>query len=352
MHKAWKRLNDDFQLSIITMVGVCSVAGIAPYALYRLYDGNWLVSVVDTSLVLNTLAAVVYAWRTGDTLRPGQYLALLYSIGTVVIVTKLGINGLFWVYVLILFNFFVVPPLQSVIATVSVLAILCAYGLAKPGVLFESDFQMTSFLVTSLLASLFAFAFAYRGREQRLRLSELATIDPLTGAGNRRTMDSELEIAFNEHSRYGVGYGLLILDLDHFKLVNDRYGHRAGDEVLIDFVDIVRAACRQSDRLFRLGGEEFVLLVPQVDEHGLSRLANNVLADIRRRLNGPGGPVTVSIGGAVLSEHSAIEDWLHEADERLYQAKAQGRDQAIISDEGANLSRQVSNSSSEAAVQD
>ncbi|UAW99874.1 GGDEF domain-containing protein [Halopseudomonas nanhaiensis] len=351
MHNAWKRLSDDFQLSIITMVGVCSVAGIAPYAVYRLYDGNWLVSLVDTSLVLNTLAAVIYAWRTGDTIRPGQYLALLYCIGTIVIVTKLGMNGLFWVYVLILFNFFVVPPLQSVIATVSVLGILCAYGVAKPGALFDSAFQLTSFLVTSLLCSLFAFAFAYRGREQRQKLSELATIDPLTGASNRRTMDSELEIAFNEHKRYGVGYGLLILDLDHFKLVNDRYGHRAGDEVLVDFVDVVRAACRQSDRLFRLGGEEFVLLVPQVDERGLSRLANNVLADIRRRLNGPGGPVTVSIGGALLSGHSTIEDWLHEADERLYRAKALGRDQAIIFDQGSNSSTSLSNPS-EAAVQD
>ena len=352
MHNAWKRLSNDFQLSIITMVGVCSVAGIAPYAVYRLLDGNWLVSVIDSFLVLNTLFAIAYAWRTGDTRRPGQYLALLYSVGAVLIVIKLGVNGLFWVYVLILFNFFVVPPLQSVVATLSVLAVLCAYGVARPGALFSTDFQMTSFLVTSLLSSLFAFVFAYRGREQRLRLSELATIDPLTGAGNRRTMDSELEIAFNEHKRYGVGYGLLMLDLDHFKLVNDRFGHRAGDAVLVDFVHTVRAACRQSDRLFRLGGEEFVLLVPQVDTNGLFRLANNILADIRRGLNSPGGAVTVSIGGALLADHSTIEAWLHEADQRLYQAKANGRDQAIVHDAGSNPPMQLSKAASEAAARD
>ncbi|SDS26397.1 diguanylate cyclase (GGDEF) domain-containing protein [Halopseudomonas xinjiangensis] len=351
MHNAWKRLNNDFQLSIITMVGICSVGGITPYAVYRLFESNWLVSLIDAFLVLNTVIAVLYAWRTGDTRRPGQYLALVYSIGTIVIVTKLGINGLFWVYVLILFNFFVVPPLQSVIATLSMLTVLCLYGLLNPGTLFADDFQMTSFMVTSLLASLFAFVFAYRGREQRQKLSELATIDPLTGVGNRRTMDTELEIAFNEHTRYQVGFGLLILDLDHFKLVNDRYGHRAGDEVLVDFVDIVRSACRQSDRLFRLGGEEFVLLVPQIDERGMVRLANNILADIRRLLSGPGGPVTVSIGGALLADHSGIETWLHEADERLYQAKKNGRDQAIIRSEGSNSSGLVSNSASDVAIQ-
>lgn len=349
MHNAWARLNNDFQLSIITLVGVCSLVGISPYAVYRLLDGNWLVSLVDTFLVLSTLLAVWYAWRTGDTRRPGQYLAVVYSFGVVVIVAKLGVNGLFWFYVLILFNFFVVPPLQSVIATIVALASLCVYGLIKPGEVFSDSFQLTSFLVTSLLASLFAFVFAYRGREQRVRLSELATVDPLTKVGNRRTMDEELQIAFQEHQRYRAAYGLLLLDLDHFKKVNDRYGHSAGDQVLVDFVQVVRSACRQSDRLFRLGGEEFVLLMSEVDQHTIAVAAQNILAAVRTSLQGPGGPVSVSIGGAVLQGHAAIESWLHEADECLYQAKNSGRDCARIGPTGANVLRPVSNEPSEAA---
>lgn len=348
MHNAWARLNNDFQLSIITLVGACSLVGISPYAVYRLFDGNWLVSLIDTFLVVSTLSAVSYAWRTGNTRRPGQYLALIYSVGVVVIVAKLGVNGLFWFYVLILFNFFVVPPLQSVIATLLALASLCAYGLLKPGEVFSDSFQLTSFLVTSLLASLFAFVFAYRGREQRNRLSELATVDPLTGVGNRRTMDEELQIAYDEHQRYRAEYGLLLLDLDHFKKVNDRYGHHAGDRVLIDFAQIVRAACRQSDRLFRLGGEEFVLLMAEVNEESIAIAAQNILAAVRISLEGPGGPVTVSIGGAVLGGHGTIESWLHEADECLYQAKNSGRDRAVIGATGANVLRPMSNELSEA----
>ncbi|AQZ95827.1 GGDEF domain-containing protein [Halopseudomonas phragmitis] len=330
MAKLWLRLKGDFQLSIITLVGLVALLGVTPYAIFRLIEGSWLVGIVDSLLVLCTLVAIAYAWRTGNTIRPGQFLATIYSIGAVLVSIKLGVNGLFWFYNLILFNFFVVPPRQSLVATLSALAVLCLYGLLNPGEVFESYYQMSSFLVTCLMASLFAFVFAYRGRRQREQLNTLATIDPLTGAGNRRTMEQELVIAMSARQRYAQAYGLLVLDLDNFKQINDRHGHKAGDQVLVDFVRIVKAVCRKSDRLFRLGGEEFVLLLPGIDAKGLFKAAEHLRARIAAELSSPGGGVTVSIGGALLTDQASWEVWLQQADENLYRAKREGRNRVCL----------------------
>lgn len=330
MYNIWMRLKDDFQLSIITLVGFCSLIGITPYAIYRLIEGSLLVGVVDSFIVCSTVLAVLHAWRTGNTLRPGQFLALVYSLGAFLVAVKLGVNGLFWFYPLILFNFFVVPPLQSAAATLCSLLAICVYGYLNPGVVFESHYQMTSFLVTCIIASFFASVFAYRGRRQRVQLVELATLDPLTRVGNRRAMDSELQIALGEHHRYGTRFGMLMLDLDLFKEVNDNHGHKAGDRVLVDFVRILKQTCRQSDRLFRMGGEEFVLLLPKLSQPGLEKAANHIRESVAEQLKGPGGPVTVSIGGCMLDHHPNVDAWMHEADLCLYQAKEEGRNRFVI----------------------
>lgn len=330
MHDIWMRLKDDFQLSIITLVGFCSLIGITPYAIFRLIEGSLVVGIVDSLMVCSTALAVIYAWKTGNTLRPGQFLAVVYSVGAFLVTIKLGVNGLFWFYTLILFNFFVVPPLQSATATVGSLAAICAYGYLYPGVVFESRYQLTSFFITCMIASFFAFVFAYRGRRQRVQLSELATLDPLTRVGNRRAMDAELKIALGEHRRYGTRFGMLVLDLDLFKEVNDNHGHKAGDRVLVDFVRILKQSCRESDRLFRMGGEEFVLLLPKLTHAGLEKTASHIRTNVAELLKGPGGQVTVSIGGCMLDQHPSVDAWMHEADLCLYQAKDSGRNRFVV----------------------
>ena len=330
MSGLWGRLRNDFQLSIVTLVGICSVFGVTPYAVYRLHQQNWIVGFTDTFLVLGTSFAVFYAWRTGNTVRPGQFLAVIYSLGGFLVTIKLGINGLFWLYCLVLFNFFVVPPVQSLAATLTTLVATCIYGWQQPGDIFDSHYQMMSFVVTYLLASLFAFVFAYRSRFQRRQLALLATLDPLTGIGNRRTMDDELDIAISDSQRYGMSFGLLVLDLDHFKSVNDQFGHSVGDQVLVDFVRVIKSACRASDRIFRLGGEEFVLLVPKVDRQALAGAATHIQRSVANQLRSPGWPVTVSIGGCVLEDQGSREAWLRDADVCLYQAKDAGRNCTVI----------------------
>ncbi|MBB1521126.1 GGDEF domain-containing protein [Aquipseudomonas guryensis] len=326
----FKRLRKDFQLSIITLMGLIGVLGITPYAIYRLTHGNYLVGIADSIIVLSTILAVLYAWRTGDTVKPGIYLASIFSVGATLIAIDLGVNGLFWIYPLILFNFFMVSPGKAIAATLLILGSLVGYALWVPGSVFESDYQMVSFLVTNVTAGIMTFIFAYRTRSQRDQLQVLAIRDPLTGARNRRAMDEEMKIAVSSKRRHGTSYGVLAMDLDHFKQINDRFGHQAGDLVLIDFVELIKHCSRKEDRLFRFGGEEFLLLLPDTQLEGLQAAANNLLLQVRNALQGPGGMVTVSIGGAILRADESQESWLQRADQCLYQAKSAGRDRYFI----------------------
>ena len=101
-----KRLKADFQLSIITLFGVCSLLLILPFAIYRVVSGNWLVASLDFLLVVGIACPVIYAWRTGNHVFAGRILVLIYSSGAILSAVLLGVVGLFWMYATILANFF------------------------------------------------------------------------------------------------------------------------------------------------------------------------------------------------------------------------------------------------------
>ena len=319
------RLRSDFHLTIITLFGGCAVFGILPFAIYRFISGNVIAGAVDAFLVLSISTAVVYAWRTGDTKRPGIFLSVVNTSGAMLVAAILGVPGLLWMYATLLANFFIVSRGLATILSAAALAILALHGKA-----FESRPQMVSFLATAALVSLFASIFAYRTETQRLQLELLATHDPLTGLHNRRAMEQELQIAIEVHKRDSMSFGLVMLDLDHFKRVNDQYGHNAGDRVLVAFADLIRQFTRKVDRIFRFGGEEFVLLLPSVEIAGLRAVTANLRRNIAAELRGPGGPVTISLGAAALNVNEDWHSWLKRADAALYRAKESGRDRAVV----------------------
>jgi two-component system, cell cycle response regulator len=172
-----------------------------------------------------------------------------------------------------------------------------------------------------------------RGRERALR--EVAVSDPLTGLSNRRALD-DLEL---DHTRRAV----LMIDVDHFKAVNDSYGHVVGDAVLREVARVLAATVRRDDTLVRYGGEEFVAVVALDDGvgevPGAMALANRIrmaVHDLDLTALGVGRPITVSIGAAVLDGRSGdVHRAIEEADGALYQAKAAGRDRSVVHGRGA-----------------
>jgi diguanylate cyclase (GGDEF)-like protein/PAS domain S-box-containing protein len=166
------------------------------------------------------------------------------------------------------------------------------------------------------------------------RLAHLADHDPLTGLANRRRFDADLARHVDECRRYGVRGALLLLDLDHFKQVNDRLGHAVGDELLTVVAGCLSERLRSSDVVARLGGDEFAVLLPHADRKATELVAQSLVDQIRERLTSLGelqGAVTVSVG-AVLVEEPGItaSELLSAADSAMYAAKAAGRNQYVV----------------------
>lgn len=177
-------------------------------------------------------------------------------------------------------------------------------------------------------------------KSQEDELRRLATTDPLTGAYNRRHFMDLATAEFERWRRYGSGFALILLDIDRFKKLNDRHGHDAGDRALIATVSAVLDTVRTVDLLARFGGEEFVLLMPEVDAAGAERAAERIrtaVAALTQTDAVTGDPIswTVSQGIALPSaEDETVDALLKRADTALYEAKESGRDRTVLSSAG------------------
>jgi diguanylate cyclase (GGDEF)-like protein/PAS domain S-box-containing protein len=167
------------------------------------------------------------------------------------------------------------------------------------------------------------------------RLVELAERDELTGLYNRRRFHEELERLLADAARRGTEVGLLAFDLDGFKPVNDSFGHQAGDEVLVGLAAAVGRIVRRNEMFFRVGGDEFALLVPASTASGLQELAHRLVeavAALHFRFGGSTVGVTASVGIARFPDNAAdAESLIAAADEALYLSKSKGRNRATVS---------------------
>lgn len=167
------------------------------------------------------------------------------------------------------------------------------------------------------------------------RLNELATRDELTGAFNRRVMVEYLERQVVYKARYGTPASLLMLDLDHFKHVNDTHGHLVGDQALQTLVRTVAAELREGDILARFGGEEFLVLLPMAPRDAASQLAERLRCAIAGVKFADGDtlvPLRASFGVAELAADEGVAGWLRRVDLALYEAKDAGRNRVVLAE--------------------
>lgn len=170
------------------------------------------------------------------------------------------------------------------------------------------------------------------GRYQR-KLEVMASTDKLTGAANRQVFEGYFQAALLEATMSQQPISVLLLDIDHFKKVNDNHGHSIGDLVLKTVSNMLRAKLAPQDILCRWGGEEFLMLVPQMDLSRAAELAEEfrrLIADRELKVNGAHIGITVSIGVAEHQAHESAEDLIKRADLALYQAKEAGRNQVVL----------------------
>lgn len=167
------------------------------------------------------------------------------------------------------------------------------------------------------------------------RLRRLSMTDPLTGLYNRRYILRSIEEEIARYRRYGVTFSVVMLDLDHFKRVNDLYGHSVGDAVLTRLAALFKDRLRETDIAGRMGGEEFLIVLPETNEGGAALATKNLLGVFcQESFVGEGGEtfhVTFSAGVACLRDSTeSLQDLFNRADRATYLAKSQGRNQVCV----------------------
>ncbi|MGB1027710.1 MAG: sensor domain-containing diguanylate cyclase, partial [Rhodospirillaceae bacterium] len=163
------------------------------------------------------------------------------------------------------------------------------------------------------------------------RVEELSTTDALTGLSNRLKLDHLLEVECQRMDRYGRPVSVIILDLDHFKSVNDTYGHLTGDQVLIEIAEVLQSNSRDTDHVGRWGGEEFVVICPETDGSGAQALAEKIRKRVEKTKFSVVGHKTASFGVAARLTKENPERMMGRADVALYAAKENGRNQVVLS---------------------
>lgn len=161
-------------------------------------------------------------------------------------------------------------------------------------------------------------------------LSRLALIDKLTDLANRHTFEYDIDFLIAGSGRNKSSLSMIMIDLDRFKLVNDTHGHLVGDMVLKRAAEIIKSSVRTSDRVYRWGGEEFLVVMPDMDHTNVGKLAEKMCLNFQNAVFDVVGTVTVSIGGAEYELNESIETWLKRVDLSLYKAKQSGRNRHEI----------------------
>lgn len=309
------------------VLSTAGALGILPFAVIRFMNGEWLMAAIDAIVVVGLVVLGTYVYKTRRVTFANYAISALCVGGALSTIYVSGPQQVFWVYPALMAVFYLLRPGEAVIAALLMIAAIIPVMLPL-----DDSLRTTTVMITIVVMSAFAYAFASITNRQRDKLLQLATRDPLTGVGNRRALENKLFDAVNIFKRSKAPVSMLLIDLDHFKRVNDRHGHAAGDQILRSITEIINLRIRITDSLYRIGGEEFVVILDGQDLHKAAHLAEQLRTLIEANELVPDSSVTISVGVAELKSGETGRDWTHRADEALYRAKRSGRNAMSIAD--------------------
>jgi diguanylate cyclase (GGDEF)-like protein len=306
---------------------------LAPVNTHHVLVGQWLPAVAGFTLLIVLLINFWQLTRGREALIPAVVMILL-TLAMIVLSAYYGqAYSLYWMYPLLV----ALPVLLSTRWAVW-LAILCGM-VATPLAFMQHDLGTAIVICLSMLHTWLISAWlVYVVTQQAQQLKDIALTDPLTGAYNRRYFQHQAHRAIDIFRRFDRPASLLLLDIDYFKEVNDRYGHTVGDAALRAVVALLQQRLRSVDTLCRFGGEEFVLLLNETDESYALQVAQELRQMIAQADILPQGAITVSIGVCQLALSQNLDQWLQCVDKALYRAKDAGRNRVVVGRSGVAAS--------------
>ncbi len=297
-------------------------------------------------MALGFLVLEVYLWRNPQSIRWVWQIALgliavyeifsLYYEAAYKLHQRDGITpAVLWFPMVYLMAFNLLSRKQALRFSLTYLALGLLAGaiglLSSPSLNVSSTNTALQFTLSNIAYLSLLYLFAYL-RRHYAQMHQMAHTDALTSLTNRRAMQIKLDNELDRARRYNRPFAVLLADLDHFKRVNDSYGHSVGDQVLREAAGRLLQHLRESDSLARWGGEEFLILAPETDLHQAHHLAQRLLEAIRQTPMS-GVHVTMSLGVACYRHGDTIAAILSRADEAMYRAKAAGRDQVVLEEQ-------------------
>lgn len=316
----------DFIVRSTFGVALASVFILTPYTVNNFIQGRYVLGIL-TLLVL--FLCTINAWycHKGRYLLAINLFGIAPAIGSAIIIAtyKLGVPGSYWAFLAVLAFYVILSGNWALIANIVFAAIIIP--LAWSVLEGPAANRFTAVLIGT---SIFAYLLMSEITKQHYLLKQRAVVDSLTGLHNRSLLQEKLDQAIEQGHSTGAAMTLIMIDVDFFKTINDRFGHDVGDSVLTAMGGLLRESFRQTDTVFRIGGEEFLVIFPDTDEYTCLQIANKICKKIEQLSLIPDHTVTVSIGIAGLQPDMKSSGWLKLCDEKLYLAKSNGRNQAFL----------------------
>lgn len=311
----------DFRAKATFGVATAALLLLLPVAFLDFHEGNIAIGIGSLGIVFILGAN---AWMTTQ----GQCHQNLTLFGLVPagmffmisVFDRDGFIGSLWCYPSIVACYCMLSEKKAWLANVAILAV----AIPMTWLTLETGYSLR-IIATLGAISLFSAILVSVIDEQRRQLQSQLIRDPLTGLLNRLSLQEALQRAVDEHMRTNTQSSLMALDIDFFKRINDDYGHDCGDHVLRQLGALLQGSLRQDDLCFRVGGEEFLVLLNDLPQDKAAGVAERLRAQIAATPLHARGAVTVSIGVAAHIRSESVSTWSKRCDERLYSAKRQGR---------------------------
>ncbi len=298
---------------------------VTPITMYRLANQDWDIFFVDLFLISS--AALIYrnTFLRKHIEFSRIYLCVLVTIGSSMSVIVGGSAQFYWVYPSSVTMFFLVS--NKIAFGLVLLICLLTFPVLQGNL---QSMELATAYLALFGTSMFVYVFSNEAKSENSNLDSLANMDFLTSCGNRRAFDIELNNKIQRKNDIANTTCLIILDIDDFKVLNDNYGHIMGDQVLKDLSQSIRSRLRKSDNLYRLGGEEFGIIISNLHLQEAEQIASELMYAISSQKQEELPNYTVSMGIAELQATDTYESFIERSDQAMYNAKRTGKDRIVL----------------------
>lgn len=311
--------------TVLKVLMLVSFLTFVPLGIKNLWIGETFLGCVLLTFQLSFIIEFASLLTSGQSKIGYRIPLCLLWLSVVLSVHVFGIIATYWVFPVIVALVFVIPTKDALLTNGAIIT-GCALSAWH-----QIEWSITlRFVLAVICCVVVAHVAVHKIVELQKSLTFLSTRDSMTGALNRGQLEAFLQRAL-EDKRLGKASTIAVIDIDHFKQVNDLYGHDVGDEVINQTVAILNDYSREYDLLFRLGGDEFLLLFEGLSEQTAQFMMSNICDKVRSKHFARYAHVSLSVGVAeCLLEDDTPDLWLKRADIALYDAKQNGRDQVVV----------------------